>query len=765
MTPEERIETMLLLKERQTQQKNQGNVPGSDNWFYYETDIQEAKIKIGEIAEYTPELKAHRLKLYGQTGDNPADAALKRDQAMGQSMFGMLAPSGVKLATGDLLKAGETRITDNSEIVVSAKATWYDSVVGVERAKRAPTIKVVYDHLGQEMGEVWKAIEEASAAYRQAAWTHNPTLLHDIKQSLSGRAVTDLNQAITNASLGLGVPQLSDADKASINMAKQAGDTTTVMAAVRQEWISEHADEVETAVRLASDASEEQSLEELFNIAYWMGCEMQMIDDQVDSPDTTGEGEESGQDGSDAEENNEGESGENPEGDFDQGEDDGADSDSEDSGDSADAASGDSDTDSGGSEESASQEDSDEESGSGDEDGGGLDSETESSDSGEEGGDPESSQGGSGSQGDQSSQKGKGKEGGLGSGSDRPDGQQMLDAMGDAMSDVQEVKANESDSFNAVHPYERWIVIDGKTHDMKPHTNVKLAMDDFVGNDEYKESHFGDPDPDLIHELRLGNMDVFEVESETQGRIVVVVDCSSSMNCWCDQGHNKIKYRKSTVESAENGWLAWQAAGAIHRQFPDAEVFGYSSGSGISNNKAIRTGSVNYPVVDASPDWTNGAPDRGSSYKPGGYHYESYKEAGKPGRMDEIWSSNSGYNATRIVPIKTPGHRPACNQHDKDGLLYGGTPEAGALSYLVKRLDAAFETSVGILITDGEPNNSARSYAMTRRMHKAGMRFGVISINYTDSGIYPASMLHHIDKPEDLQKLPAIFEFITGGNQ
>jgi len=761
VTPEERIEQVLLKKTRVARQTKSSAEEGTPYWLSMESEIQSIQIKLGEIDSYTPEVKEWRKNnLIPQTLSD----SLIRDQAMGQSMFGMLAPSGVRLGSGTGLRAGETRITDQSEITVSSEATWYDNVVGVERAKRAPTIPVVYDNLGLEMGDVWKAIEEASSAYRQASWTHNPTLLKDMRSNLKKRRVADISQAITNVSLGL---EVTDEGKASIPD-------------FRSQWLEAHAGEIESAVRMASDQPEEQSLEDLFNIAYWMGCEMQMIDDQVDSPETTGDYPmpEDSDEPVDEEENNEGESGENPEGDFDQGQDDqdqddqdqdgqgeGEDSDSDDDStdnDSTDSDSSESDSDGSGSSDSQGEDDEEESrdgSGSSETD----DSQDESS--GEEPS-PEGSQGEDSDGSQEVDEQVGGKQGSLGSGSDRDKGKETLEQMNDAVSSVQEVKPNESDSFNAVHPDERWILIEAETTDLKPHTNVQLAMEDFVGNEDFKESHFGDPDADMLHELRLGNMDVFEIEAETQGRVVVMVDCSSSMDCSCDYGYSSGRIRSRKTENAANGWLAWQVAGAIHRQFPDAEVFGYSSGSGTGSDKIVRSGSKNHRVLDRSPDWFNGAPDKSATYKPGGLEHSRFGAAGDA-QMERKWDTNMhGHDATRVAQVMTPGHRLACEVHGQaDRLLGGGTPESGALSYLVKRLDAAFETSVGILITDGEPNNSARSYAMTRRMHKAGMRFGVISINHKDTGIYPASMLHHIDKAADLKKLPAIFDFITGGSK
>lgn len=760
MNAEQRINKMLDLKQAEVSRSKilATSDPDGTRSRSYQNEIDTLKLELGMTADATA---AANVKYTKTTRASKAAIELARDQAMGANMFGMLAPSGVKLATGAQLKRGETRITDSSEIVVSKKAGWYDNVVGVERAKHAPTIKVVYDHLGQEMGEVWKAIEEASAAYRQSHWTHNPQLLKTMKRELKKRPVTDLSQALTNAAMGLPVPPLSEVDKYELEQARRLGDTAQVMAATRQQWVLAHADEVEAAVQLASEAPEADKLEELFNIAYWIGCELDMIDDQVDSPDSTGDGADS-----------EGESGENPDSDLQQG--DGG----SDDGDSDDGDSDDSESDSG--SDSGNPDSQDEDEGSE-----GEGTEGKGSGEGTEGEDSQDSSGADDGTGDQSTDESadesteaadssSGKKGSLGSGSDTDKGKQALEAMQSAVAGDDEIKNDASDSFNAVHPDERWGLLDGKTFPVKSHTHVALAMEDFVGNDDFKESHFGDPDPDMLHELRMGNMDVFEVEADTQGKVMVAVDCSTSMGCWCDEGlhknqtkwkhdiegnlipasgkNSKAGYATQTGDTAENGWLAWQVATAIHKQFTDSVVFGYSGGY-IDPDQRDQgyNGTVN--LIAKSPDWDNPV-DLDPLYKEGG-------------RYSHITSGSGTQLATRIVEIRKAGEVPVCRHHPNNqrSLLKGGTPEAGGLSYLTHKLKAEFETSVGILITDGEPNNTARSYAMTRRMHKAGMRFGVIQINHPDTGLYPASMLHHINKPEDLKKLSAIFDFIAGGNK
>lgn len=745
--------------------------PGSKDWLYWEQRAQEQEIRVGIIADYSPDVEQYMAKEFGRKPLTQAQKQAEIDRQMGQSMFGMLAPSGVSLETGFELARGETRITDNSQIVLSGEASWYDNVVGVERAKHAPTIGVVYEHLGQEMGEVWKAIEESSAAYRQAEWTHNPELLEDVKENLSKRPVDDLNKALTNAAFGLPTPILSDADRVAADMAAKSGDTASKLAADRQDWIATHGGEIEAAVKMAGN-----DLEELFNVAYWIGCELDMVDDQVDAPDTTGDGAETSQEGEGDEENDSdstgsdsGESGDDSDDDSDAGDspedEQGEDSEESDEG-SGDGESGDSESDGSGddqedSEQSKSQGDSrgsEEESGdeSGSEDnsngeGSGQESGSDSESSEQsQGGSGSSQEGGTGSSGDQRSSGA-----GLGSGSDRPEVQKVLDAMENSIEDNEEAKPNASDSFGVVHPHERWVVIEEPTMPLTSHTNVSLALEDFVGNDEYKESHFGDPDPDLIHELRLGNMDVFEIEAETQGRVVVVVDCSGSMHCWCDAG--KAMYDQQGAKPF-NGWLAWQIATAIHKQFPDAEVFGYSSEAFSARNLrgSGRNHHHGHRISEIAPEWSGNVPDMHPDYKSG-----KGNRTIRGRNLDYFQRSSSG---TAIVPVRTPGHRPKCEIHDS-GLLGGGTPESGALGYLTHRLDAAFETSVGILITDGQPSQADRSYAMTRKMHKAGMRFGVIAVNYQDTGIYPASMLHHVDSADDLQKLPDIFNFIAGGSQ
>jgi len=77
-----------------------------------------------------------------------------------------------------------------------------------------------------------------------------------------------------------------------------------------------------------------------------------------------------------------------------------------------------------------------------------------------------------------------------------------------------------------------------------------------------------------VWRLNYGSTKVFARPPIKRGRLVVMVDLSSSMGCWCDR-HNLTEYKSS-------GWLAFQVVGALATRFPEITVFGFCA-SGVAN--------------------------------------------------------------------------------------------------------------------------------------------------------------------------------------
>lgn len=642
------------------------------------------------VEQYQKQLAALEAKLPNRTvvlkeGKQKFVVSAAQDRSMGQSLFDLLAPPSVTLHRNAALLRGESRLPDESRVVTSNKGRWIDDVVALERAKHAPTLPVVNQMLGRQMGEVWKAIEEASAAYRQTNWTHNPKVLSESKKWVARRPVNDVNTALTNAAYGLEVPPLSDSDRTTIE-----ASPGVYVEAEAQNWIHKNASLIQAAVEQAT------TLEELWDAAYWIGQELNYVSqDPVEEPGDEPEGGDS---------------------------DDGAGSDKSDSSDSGGCDFGNDATGTEGNADPKGQ------------------AESEGDGEGSQDDQPSNQEGGSGSDADgfategqvsqsqgQSPERGGGADLSDGRGQPKSQKEQVLDALLDSVEAQNKPNPSataEDGKLEPVHAEEDWVEVKGATHPVERTFSVQLMLDEFAGQDEVKDAYFGEAQTDILHEIRIGNLEVFEEDAPTQGDVVVAVDCSGSMQCWC------------TTSGTPNGWLAWQVAAAIHSQFPEATVFGYSSGGSRSSYGHTVTATA---LTDSQLE----AKSKSVATEQGLW----------PARR---WTNGNG--RAIIVPVPT-GHRPACHEHGN--VMGGGTPESGALVYLAHALESKFENAVGILITDGQPSRPERSYAMTRQMAAAGMRFGVIQINNSDTGIYPASILHQINGKDDLFKLADIFQFIS----
>jgi hypothetical protein len=577
-----------------------------------------------------------------------------QDRMMGQGLFDLLSPNGVSLLRDSGMGRGDTAVSeysaDSQLVYTSSKSRWVDDLIAVQRAKHAPTLPVVSDLLGKAMGEVWKAVEEASAVHRQANYTLSPKIVREQKKWLARREVKSLEHAITNAALGL----------------PQANNT----------WVESNASIIKTVVEAASVSSNSQddTLEMLWELAYWIGCELGLVDDVVPEPIGCGQGEntQNTEEGTDYED-----------------EQDSTDSDATDEAEDS-------------SEGTDFEEDSD-----------GDGNSTEDDSDGE-------ADDGDGEQDDRTNQEKQGEQKEVSGGTDASNGASgdILQKILDSVEPQQQTDKGDPVKFEPEDHLEHWRVVDAATTPISQSFRTQMVLDDFRGRDESEDSFYGEPQADILHELRIGNLEVFEDDARTQGEIVVIVDCSGSMGHWCEEEGRKAAGSLEWYPHDWNssGWLAWQLAGAIHSQFTDAHVVGYSSAS--------------------------------------------YYRSDSTGTIETSLPNGVGSAGTVIVPVAA-GHRPACSC-EGGSVLGGGTPEAGALLYLSQKVRNNFEDAVGIIICDGQPQNPRRSFELTHAMKAGGMRFGVISIGGEDySNIYPADITHSVETESDLFKLAEIFQFIA----
>jgi hypothetical protein len=195
------------------------------------------------------------------------------------------------------------------------------------------------------------------------------------------------------------------------------------------------------------------------------------------------------------------------------------------------------------------------------------------------------------------------------------------------------------------------------------HSAAKPAQAEFELLDDEQDDYFGDPQGDILHDIRLGILDVFEQEAASDPQLIIAVDNSISMRCNCGLPRRNSR----SVDGEDAGYLAWQVAGILGKQFPDSKIFG----------------------------WTTNRRGR--------------------------------FSAESIVFDMPEGYRPACTVHEKHHDYSGNTPEAEALLYAQSQLESN-ENSVIVVITDGEPNDKPRSYGVTHAMYRAGTKFAVVTV-------------------------------------
>ena len=440
--------------------------------FYTEDGI--ARLQ-GQIDKHRKDIEKLGLQTGAGTikpkeGKTKFTVSAAQDRMMGQGLFDLLSPNGVSLYRDSDMGRGDTSVADyggaGQGIYTSNKGRWVDDLVAVQRAKHAPTLPVVADLLGDSMGEVWKAVEEASAVHRQSNYTFNPKIVSEQKKWLAKREVKTIEHAITNAALGL----------------PQSHNT----------WVESNASIIKTVVEAASVSSNSQddTLEMLWELAYWIGCELGLVDDEVPEPIGCGHGEntqdtEEGTDYEDEQDSTEGESDSDTT-------DEVEDSSEEESSDSEEESDGDGD-----STEDESDGDSEDSSGEQDDD-------TDSREQGEEGKETieTGSKTGNGASGD------------------------ILQKILDSVEPQQQVDKGDPVKFEPENHLEHWKAVAGDTSPINQSFRTQMVLDDFRGGHETEDSFYGEPQADILHEIRIGNLEVFEDEARTQGEIVVIVDLS-----------------------------------------------------------------------------------------------------------------------------------------------------------------------------------------------------------------------------------------------
>ena len=194
----------------------------------------------------------------------------------------------------------------------------------------------------------------------------------------------------------------------------------------------------------------------------------------------------------------------------------------------------------------------------------------------------------------------------------------------------------------------------------------------------------------------LGDTAVFEDNPKVRGKVAIMVDMSGSMGCPCP----RCVGRRAAYHRMTPAWLAWQAAGAIMKAFPESVVYSYSSGRGGSCAAVIATNPV--------------------------------------------------------------GQQPV--HEEVRGRMGGGTPTCTGALFLKQVILTDIGASAAVLITDGYPNYSNCTAAVNHGFVRDGLRFASILIGHDLSNmdtIFPSESTVNIGSEDELYNLQNTMRFLA----
>jgi Mg-chelatase subunit ChlD len=195
--------------------------------------------------------------------------------------------------------------------------------------------------------------------------------------------------------------------------------------------------------------------------------------------------------------------------------------------------------------------------------------------------------------------------------------------------------------------------------------------------------------------INYGDMAVFGKRPKTKSKnVFVLVDLSGSMGCWCDACNN----RSRPGTTVDNGYLAFQAVGAIGAAVPRAEIYGFGSSNGLTYLCPLEVGRI--PQC------------RGNTWVPGGNE--------DCAALLEMERRLAGIGNTLAVVVSD------------------GQPAEGCW------------------------NAREHTMQLGKQFYDAGMRFASVLIGDYGGGIYPEDITYSVRKVEDISGMGPFLETIGG---
>lgn len=527
-----------------------------------------------------------------------------------------------------------------------------DRLYNTHRADSMKLLPAVLDVLGEEAAEIWADLQLAGAAYGAAEFYHRPEILEhtqaQYETKIKAQASSTTGELLAHAALHGHIDGVQGNDQ-------------------RTEWIRQNAGHVRELVSSGD-------INDVNKLTYEIAREWQLTKVQLPPMPQDGDGDDEGQQGQEQDSQGKGKSkADNDKAPEDKDQDDSqGDGDERDDQDSEGDGQGDSDQDDDSSPDSGGD---DSQSGGESDSGPGSDSESGLDSSGS-GGSPDNSDG----QGSDKKPQGQSKGDTQGGQSKNP----FLDKLHNAAEKLKKinpppdrprkpaqitgpVRGSGSSQGHNWHVMEDPRIVPVKTPTMLRGILTEFLVPSYkLGDDTSGEVS------DFADEIRMGNLDVFQIEERKSGKIIIAVDCSLSMTCTNPEGPPWTGYRKKAdIDSLSAGRVAWQAAAAIGKAFPEAHVFGYSG--------------------DDMSSWVANFP---AGYRPACPHCDS---------------QNKQVTGRRTIDMS-------------------GTPECTAYLYAESLLKGELEGAACVVITDGVPNDVKHTRELAHQFFRQGMAFAVIEV-------------------------------------
>ncbi len=286
---------------------------------------------------------------------------------------------------------------------------------------------------------------------------------------------------------------------------------------------------------------------------------------------------------------------------------------------------------------------------------------------------------------------------------------------------------------------------------------------------------------DITWEVNVGNLRSFERPAKNSAKLVIAVDMSGSMGCWCGRTNYGRDYESGEL-NVLSGTLAMQVQAALSEKFPDAYVFGFSAGHMTVGS---RSGPVNmmYEMQPGYRPYCNHAVSH--TWRREVTAEEDYETAAG-------WVPYSSGFVSEYETMKTVNDSRDTDRWLEEALGHGN-PDCAALQHIAEMLNGQFENAFAVIISDGAPAGLAthappgtpkeknigrilcsgptaytgfdsvdgghskgmitHTKELAHSMYSAGMRFQSVLIQKDVDDIYPAERKTHVNSTQDIQKL------------